>query len=501
MNSDNKRIAKNTFALFVRMCFIAVLGLASSRLMLQYLGEIDFGIYNVVGGAVSLMAFFNVVLASATNRFLMIELGKKDEGDMSKVFSTSLMIHALIGVVVIIIGESVGLLYVENFLNVPDERLSSAVLIYHISLFTCAVCVLQVPFQGLLISHENFTRFSVVQVAMMIGIFLASWIIGYIDGDRLVYFAFFMAASQLLGLILYLCLSIKYIPRFTWKLNRDVEKRMIGFSGWIALGAASTMGKNQGSNIVLNFFFGPVVNSAFSIGNQINTQISRLSENVSKSFSPQIMKSYVAGEHEHMIKLMVACSKYSFFLLYLVALPFFCKTEYILNLWLKTYPEYTITFCHIIMINILLTSLSQGFNPAIQATGKIKWFQIIGSLISLATIPVACISFWVGAKPYLLSIAFLSTSTINIFVNYYMMKSILDFPVRALYSAIYWRVLPVIVVTLPIIYLSNWFSDSISGLLKTCIVSFCWITIAILIFGVNKKERISIIQLAKNIIH
>lgn len=177
MNSDNKRIAKNTFALFVRMCFIAVLGLASSRLMLQYLGEIDFGIYNVVGGAVSLMAFFNVVLASATNRFLMIELGKKDEGDMSKVFSTSLMIHALIGVVVIIIGESVGLLYVENFLNVPDERLSSAVLIYHISLFTCAVCVLQVPFQGLLISHENFTRFSVVQVAMMIGIFLASWII------------------------------------------------------------------------------------------------------------------------------------------------------------------------------------------------------------------------------------------------------------------------------------------------------------------------------------
>lgn len=500
MNTDNKRIAKNTLALFVRMCFIALLGLISSRLMLQHLGEVDFGIYNVVGGAVNLMTFFNIVLASATNRFLMIELGKGERGNVGKIFSTSLLIHAIIGLVVIGLGESIGLYYVSHYLNVPAERLASAAISYHVSLFTCAICVLQVPFQGLLISYEDFTRFSIAQVVMMVGICLSSFAISYVDGDRLVYFTVFMASSQLLGFILYYCMSLRYKPRITWKINRDTGRQMIGFSGWIALGAASAMGKNQGSNVVLNYFFGPVVNSAFSIGNQVNAQISRLSENVSKSFSPQIMKSYVAKEHEHMIMLMASCSKYSFFLLYLVALPFFCKTNYILKLWLGNYPEYTVTFCHIIMINILLTSLSQGFNPAVQATGKIKWFQIVGSSISLATIPVACLSFWMGAKPYLISIAFLSTAVVNVFVSYFMMKRILNFPVRRLFSAIYLRVFPVVLVTLPIIYLDRILgANTIVGLISICCVSFIWIAMSVYLLGMNKKERAVVVKMVKKV--
>jgi O-antigen/teichoic acid export membrane protein len=275
---------------------------------------------------------------------------------------------------------------------------------------------------------------------------------------------------------------------------------MMSFSGWATLGAASSMGKNQGSNLVLNYFFGPIVNSAFSIGNQVNTQISRLSENVSKSFSPQIMKNYVSGDFSHMITLMSSCCKYSFFLLYIVALPFFCKTEYILKLWLGNYPDYTVTFCNIIMINILLTSLSQGLYPAVQATGKIKWFQICASLISLSTLPISCVAFYFGASPYLLSIVFLLTTFINIFTDYYLMKTCLNFPIKQLITSIYFRVLPVVILTLPIIYLDKSFGlDSVKGLIITCCISSIWTILMVLLLGMNRAEQQTIMRKIKGL--
>lgn len=495
----NKQIAKNTLTMLLRMCFIAVLGLISSRLMLQYLGAVDFGIYNVVGGVVNLMAFFNIVLASSTYRFLSIELGKGEAGDMNKVFSTSIAIHFFIGLVVILIGETVGLFYVDNYLNVPADRMEDSLLVYQISLFTCGVCVMQVPFQGLLISYENFTRYSVVQIVMMFGIFISSAVIGYIDNDRLVFFAVFMGLSQLLGFILYWVLSLKYIPKFRFNADRDMAKSMMGFSGWIALGAASSMGKNQGSNIILNYYFGPIVNTAFSIGNQVNAQINRLSENITKSFNPQIMKTYVSGDYERFISLITACSKYSFFLLYLVAFPFFIKVEYILKLWLGDYPENTVVFCNIIMLNILLSSLSLGIHPAVQATGKIKWFQIIGSSISLSTIPLACISFMLGAPPYMISIAFLLTAVIYVFVNFYMLKRILQFPIKKLVNSIYMKVLPVVAVTIPFLFIGREvFQDDIIDLVFEFIYSFMIITVAIYLVGLSKPERIFVNNFIKH---
>lgn len=486
----NKQIAKNTLTMFLRMCFIAVLGLISSRLMLQYLGAVDFGIYNVVGGVVNLMAFFNIVLASSTYRFLSIELGKGDAGNIGKVFSTSLIIHFIIGLVVIFLGETVGLFYVSNYLNAPADRVADSLWVYQISLFTCGVCVMQVPFQGLLISYENFTRYSVVQIVMMFGIFISSSVIGFIDNDRLVYFAVFMGVSQLLGFILYWVLSLKYMPKFRFKADKDMAKNMMGFSGWIALGAAATMGKNQGSNLVLNYYFGPIVNTAFSIGNQVNAQINRLSENITKSFNPQIMKTYVSGDYERFISLITACSKYSFFLLYLVAFPFFVKVEYILKLWLGNYPEYTVTFCNIMMLNILLSSLSLGIHPAVQATGKIKWFQIIGSSISLSTIPLTCISFMLGAPPYMISIAFLSTAVVYVFINYYMLKRILQFPIKRLINSIYMKVLPVVIVTIPFLFIGREiFGNNIIALVVEFIGSFIIVAVAIYLVGLTKSER------------
>lgn len=497
--NDNAKIAQNTIALFARMCIIAILGLISSRFMLQYLGDVDFGIYNVVGGAVGLMAFFNVVLASSTNRFLMVELGKGQDGNIGKVFSTSLIIHVSIGIIVILLGETIGLYYMNNFLKVPQNKLFTSHIIYQISLITCSICVLQVPFQGLLISYENFTRFSIAQILAMIAIFFSSFGIGFITGNRLIYFSIFMAISQIIGLMAYFLLSKKYTPRISWKLDTTLVKRMLNFSTWISLGAAASMGKNQGSNMILNYFFGPIVNSAFSIGNQVNMQISRLSENVSKSFNPQIMKSYTSNDFDRMILLVSASCKYSFFMLYLIALPFFSKTEYILKLWLGKYPDNTVIFCNIIMINILINSLSQGIIPAVQASGKIKWFQIIGSTISLSTIPIVCISFILGAPPYFLSVAFISTAIIGLIVSYYMQKRILNFPIRRLVKAVYFRVVPVILLTVPAIWIfKKMMEDNMLGLIITFLVCIIYTTIIIYFWGLEIKERAQINNYLKN---
>lgn len=492
---DNKRIAKNTLALFIRMCFIAVLGLVSSRYMLQYLGKIDFGIYNVVGGAVNLMAFFNIVLASATNRFLMTELGKGKNANLGKVFTSSIQIHASIGVFVILLGETIGFYYIHNFLNVPMDRVADAQTVYQISLFTCALCVLQVPYQGLLIAYENFTRYSVVQVAMMVGILVAAVIIQFFEEKRLVWFALFMALSQTLGLILYIIMGRRYVPSLQKGIDWQQIRSMLGFSGWIAFGAASAMGRNQGSNMVLNYFFGPVVNSAFSIAHQVNAQISRLSENVSKSFNPQIMMSYQKQMRERMISLICASSKYSFFMLYLVAFPFFAKTEYILTLWLGDYPEYTVTFCHIIMVNVLISSLSQGVHPAVQATGNIKWFQIVGSTVTLTTIPLSILFFIQGFPPYLLSISFLSSSIISVCLGYYMMNRILHFPVLLLFQGIYLKVLPVVVITFPFLWLlKDYMEDTIVGLILTVLISTLLITTSICMLGLTIQEKKTVLQ-------
>lgn len=496
--SNNKKIAKNTFVLFVRMCVIAILGLVSSRYMLRYLGEVDFGIYNVVGGAVNLMAFFNIVLASATNRFLMVELGKGANGDVGRVFTTSLQIHAAIGLLVILLGETIGLWYAHTWLNVPANRSADVLIIYQISLFTCALCVLQVPYQGLLITYENFTGFSMAQMAMMIGIFVASISIGGIDNHRLIWFSVFMAISQLFGLLLYFIIGKKYAPPMYRNIDKKQLRSMLNFSGWIALGAASSMGKSQGSNVVLNYYFGPIVNSAFSIGNQVNTQLNRLTENVSKSFNPQIMMTYEQGQRERMTNLVCASSKYSFFLLYLVAFPFFIKADYILKLWLGEYPKDTVIFCHILMISILLNALMQGVHPAVQATGKIKWFQIVGSTISLSSIPLAIISFHWGAPPYLLSIAFLGTAIINMFVSYYMLFSILQFPIMQFLKGLYLKVLPVIASTLPLLWLfDECFANSIWQLVELVFISSVLIVLTIWLFGLTRSERNTVINFLK----
>ena len=477
-------------ALFLRMFFIAILGLFASRFMLQHLGEVDFGIYNVIGGTVNLMAFFNIVLASATNRFLITELGKGEKGDLSKIFSASIHIHFFIGILIILFGETIGLYYINNFLNVPDDKLLSSQIIYQISLFSCAICVLQVPFQGLLISFEDFTRYSIVQVAMVVVVLFSSITIGYIDNYRLIWFSVFMAFSQIVGYILFFFVSRKYSPTFSWRIDRKVIKNMLNFSGWIALGAASHMGKNQGSNIILNYFFGPVVNSAFSIGNQVNSQISHLSESVSKSFNPQIMMNYVSGNKERMCGLMVSCSKFSFFLLYFVAFIFFIKVEYILHLWLGVFPYYTAIFCVIIMIDILISSLSYGFHPAIQASGRIKPFQIIGSVVTVLTIPLACITFLFGAKPYMLSLTFLSTSVLFTIINLILLQKVLNLSCTFFFKRIFVRVVFVVMLTIPFIYLGRiLFNDSIQGLFESVLLAFLVVPLAIYFLGLDQSER------------
>lgn len=489
MEHNNKRIAKNAIALFMRMFIIAILGLVSSRLMLRTLGEIDFGIYSVVGGAVTMMAFFNTVLASSTNRFMVIELGKGKNGDMSKIFSVSMTIHALMGIFALIIGESIGLYYIYNYINVPIDKLTDTLFVYHVSLISSCLCVLQVPFQALLVSYENFTRFSIVQIVVTTCILISSLLLIWFPTFHLREFGFFMALSQIVGLVLYYLLSIKYMPNFRIIKEKNIYKQITTFSIWIAFGAASTIGKGQGSNLVLNYYFNPIVNSAFSIAHQVNVQLSHLGENISKAFSPQIMKAYVQNEQERLIQLICASSKYSFFLLYLVALPFILETDFILTLWLGEYPEFTGLFCQLMIICSLILICNQGIHPAVQATGKIKWFQIILSLLSLATIPFACILFMLGCSPYTLSIAYIVSAIVSLIARQIMLKRILYMPIKEFITKIYLRAIYVVGCTFPLFFLGNICPQGWTHFFLFCILSLIANVLAIYFVGLESYEK------------
>ena len=470
--TDNKRIAKNSFVLFVRMFVVAIMGLISSRLMLHNLGDVDFGIYSVVGGIVQMMAFFNVVLSSATQRFLTIELGKKQ--DLSKVFSVSVSLHFIIGFTILILGETIGLYYVYNYINIPPEKFPATLLSYQISLVASFICVMQVPFQALLISYEDFSRYAFPQILTVALMLIASYVIEFLDSGRLVLFTLLMGVAQIAGFLLYYLNSRKYRPRFQRVFDKGLIKSMTSYSTWIAVGAAAVMGRGNISNIVLNYFFGPIINTAFYISYQVSSQMSQLGQNVSKAFNPQIMKSYVQDEMQRLGGLVCYSSKYSFLLMYIVVLPFILKLRYVLNLWLGDYPDETLLFCTLLLVMALVETLNISVTPALQATGNIKWLQIIQSSVTLIVLPISYFLYQLNFPAYIMLLLFVASVIVNDIIGLILLKRQLGISVVNYIVNVYIRCLLVVLLTIPSYYIID-FSDDFPGLLFTILFTTLYI--------------------------
>ena len=492
MRSDNKKILKNSGILYLRLFIISLTGLFTVRYALQGLGISSFGLYNVVGGIVILLNVLNTAMISTSFRFIAFEMGKGSLSGVNKVFNISLVIHAFLALFVFLLAESVGKFYIYNYLNISDIRVEDAIFVFRFSILTAIFAILSVPFQAVITAHEKFSTNSFIEILTSFLRLGAAIILTYYVGNRLQLYAELLSSIGLISCLLYwyFCRK-KYFYIIKWSFQRDKAKykEVIGFTGWTILGAAAAVGKIQGAALIINSFFGTILNASFGIANQLNTVVLMFSRNLSQAAIPQITKSYSGGDKNRTIQLVSYISKYSFFLLLLPSLPILLETNFILKLWLGKVPLLATVFCQLMIVNALIDGIGSGIPAAIQATGKIKYFQIILSTLSLLSLPTAYFMLRIGYPPYSILIIYILTSFISVLIMLLLLKKLIDFDINYLFRASYLKICYVVICLIPIFFIKYFYDEGISRFLILSTITVFWFIIVVYRVGLENKER------------
>lgn len=474
------------------MLITMVVGLFTSRVVLQALGVEDYGIYAVVGGIVSMFTFLNGGMVSATQRYITFELGKGDEQQLSKVFSTSIQIHALISLIVFILSETVGLWFLYEKLVIPDNRLNAAFWVYQFSIIACVVSVMSVPYNAVIIAHEKMSAFAYISLLQVVLKLLIVYSLYISKWDKLIVYALLLLIVELFIRWVYARYCRKHFleSHYKHRIDKKLFKEMFAFAGWSFWGNFAAMLYTQGLNMMLNVFFGPIVNAARGIAIQVQGVIISFAGNFQTALNPQITKNYASGELAQMHNLMFRSARFSFFLLFFLALPVLLETEYILELWLKNYPRETIVFMRWIIGVSLIYTIANPCVVANQATGKVKVYQAVVGGILLLILPISYIALKLGAPAYSVFVVHFCVECIAQFSRMYMLRKLINLPMSAYFKNIY---LPISIVALISIILPIYVQSALSeGFLRLVYVGLtCVLSVGVTIFavGLTKGER------------
>lgn len=503
-SENNKRIAKNTLLLYVRMLFMMLVSLYTSRIVLNTLGVEDFGIYNVVGGVVSMFGFLNRAMFAATQRYLTFELGKNNFERLKVVFSTSVTIHILISVLVFLLAETIGLWFLYNKMTIPAERMDAAFWVYQLAILSTMVLIISVPYNATIIAHERmgaFAYISIIEVSLKLLLVFSLNTIGY---DKLILYALFFFLTQLIIRIIYGRYCSRHFDETKYKFiwDKNLFKEMFLFAGWNLWGNCAYIAFTQGINVILNIFFGPAVNAARGVAVQVQSAVQQFSTNFQMALNPQITKSYATNNLEYMHKLIFSCSKFTFLLLFFLSLPIMINTEYVLKLWLKIAPDYTVVFLRLILCITIIDSMSAPFMISAAATGKVKRYQSIVGGILLSIVPISYIVLHYGGEPYSVFIVHLLVCVIAFIVRLYIIRPMIKLSIYSYFKNVILRCFLVIICALPIpIITSLHLSQSFVSFLIVSVLS-CF---TVLLFGYNvglgKDEKIFISEKIRMFIH
>lgn len=371
--SNNRRIAKNTMYLYIRMLFVVCVNLYTSRLVLQYLGVEDFGVYNIIGGIVALMMFVNSSMRGATSRFISFSLGKGKADHIQKTISSSIQIHTFIAIIILIVGETLGLWFINNELNIPMSALDAANWVYQFSLLTSVITILQVPYNACVISYERMDVFAIIEIInVMLKCIIVFLLVLF--PNRLIAYGGLLFVVSVIIFMMYIIYCRKRIAEFyvSCHYHKDIVKPMLGFAVCDLFGSGTYAIKQQGINVLINRFFGVALNAASGVATQASGIISTFMVNVLQAFKPQIIKEYSVGNIERMGKLMCTECDILFFLLSLVFVPLYINLEYVMHLWLNNVPAYAVDFCRLLLIYNIFSIATQILQDGIHATGNIK---------------------------------------------------------------------------------------------------------------------------------
>ena len=492
MPSENtRRIAKNTVMLYIRMLLIMAVTLYTSRVVLNVLGVEDFGIYNVVGGIVVMFSFLNGAMATSTQRFLSFSLGKNDQEQVARVFSMSMTTHISIALIVLLLAETFGLWIFYRYLNIPPERMGAAQWVYQLSVLTFCISIIRVPYNAGIIAYERMSFYayiSIVEVCLKLGMVI---LLQYLGSDKLILYALLMALTT--GIVTFIyklyCCKTFSVCRYHYFWDKHLYKELISFSGWSLFGSAANVGVQQGINILLNVFFGVVTNAALGIANQVSSAVSQLVGNFQTAFNPALVKSYASGDYSYFVLLIFQTSRFSYFLLFIIALPLYLCMPFVLKVWLDIVPEYTVVFCRWMLVFVLIDAVSAPLWISVQAIGKIRSYQLLMSALIFLNIPLSWLLLRLGKDA-----EWVMQVRVGINLLTFICRIIYLQKRKVISSYLYLRevISPVVLVSVLSVPLPLWIGCNYSGLkgfLLLSGVSVILSGVAIWFLGLRKSER------------
>ena len=497
-SENNKRIAKNTMFLYIRMGLTMLISLYTSRIVLNALGIEDYGIYNIVGSFIVSFTFISAPLGGTTQRFLSYAIGENDGIKLNKLFNLSCFCYLIIALFIFFLLELGGSWFILNKMQFPDNRSDAILNVFHLSSLSLILGLIKTPFDSLIISKEKMSFYAYISIVEVLLQLLNAFSLVYFSCDKLILYAFNVFAIRFLVLIIVSFFSIRSFHEirlhFCW--DSKLVKQMMSFSGWTFFSSVSTMTANQGLNILLNMFFGVVLNAAMGLATQISNAVNQFVSSFQMAFNPQIVKLYASGNLKEMQSLVLKTAKYSYFLLFGIVCLVIYNMQYILNLWLKDTPDYTVVFTSYLLIWILIETLMAPLWMSVIATGVIKKYHITMSLLIFLNIIFSYVFLKLGFPPEIIVINKCWLDVVYLVVRLLFTKKLIGLSIKDFLNKV---IAPVIVLSLIFIvpnhFLYRMLDDNFIKLLSSIILLAFFYPVLVLFIGITKKERNSILHI------
>lgn len=489
------RVAINTIIQYIKLVVNILVGLISVRVLLNALGTNDYGIYDVVGGIIALLAFINSSLSQSSIRFLSVSLGKSSRDETRKVFNNCFWTHIGVSLVIVALFEIIGPFLFDSFLSIPNERLTASKIVYHCMIINLFLQIAITPFNALIVSHEKFVYTSFIAILDSFLKLAIAFSIKNASVDKLMLYGILMASVTVLNSFLYfIYVWIKYrhelyVGRFSLKGSRE----LLNFVGWTILDILSQLSTRQGYAVMFNKFFGTSVNAVYALSRQIEGNFYYMSASVIDSMKPQIMRSYGEGDSERMIRLSLTAGKMGFIMMSLVAIPILVMMPTVLKLWLVNVPDGSVFFARIMILACLMEQLTKGLVYSCQATGNIKFFSIIVSIIRFSALPLSIIFFVCGFDVGIAMVLYLGCETLGSFSRVIIMSKITDLKVRIFIKSVILRIIPPVLISALFCYCAYQFDDSLLWCFAIFVSSLAVYSILCFYISLDKLETAAII--------
>lgn len=499
--TSNKTIAINTIVVYARLFITTIIGLITSRYVLQVLGVSDFGLYNVVGGVIALFSVVSGSLSTTTIRFLNVEIGKQ-KGDPNRVFNICNVVHICFALILLALAETIGIFYINNYLNVEPGKETDAMFVFQVSTIVACLGLVNVPYLSTFIAKEKFMHIACVDITNAIIKLISVLCLLRYTGNVLCAYAILMSLTTLFSFVIYHGLSYKKwheLVKWHFVFKKKDYKDVLVYNNYNILAAVSLIARSQGSNMLINFFFGTVVNGAYAIAKTVQGFVDTFMTNFDAAAAPRILQNVGAGNKSSSEYLVYKIARYCILIMCLVFFPIMSETEFVLSLWLGSVPEYSVTFTQLLLVVILVSSTAGGMLQYINASDKIKWFKIQSCFWSIIVIPLGYVMFKYGWASWWIFVLFILSDVLNRTVQLYLMRRLLQFDSIAFMKSAYMR--PFVVISIMSIYLfiyNQIYIDNIIGHILGILITLSLSILSVFLLGLTGYERKKIINLLKS---